>query len=350
MQLFLLRKLHGKFYEYKKKINLVKRPFGKKVYILGTPEYSNLGDSAIALAEKFFLEKCGIKSKRIKEITQSEVNIYADYIFGNIKSKYLICSIGGGNMGNLWYNEELFRYKFLDALSNNPTIIFPQTIYFTDDKNGEKAINDSLSHYNSHKNLSIVAREKYSYELLNKLYQAPKKLLVPDIVLSTNMQDYGVKETNRNGVLLVFRSDLEKSMLDKDREFIKEYLNSHSLNYNVTDMHSEIKIDKNNRLECVKNKMQEFVSSELIITDRLHGMVFAAITETPCIVFSNNHYKVKGTYEWIKYLPYIKYVENTDQAIKLIPELLSMKNCKFDNKPLSKYYDKLAEVVKRNVN
>jgi len=27
-----------------------------------------------------------------------------------------------------------------------------------------------------------------------------------------------------------------------------------------------------------------------------------------------------------------------------------MKNCKFDNKPLSKYYDKLAEVVKRNVN
>lgn len=350
MRFVYLRKLYGKLCECKIKRDLLKRPFGKKIYVFGTPEYSNLGDSAIAIAEILFLKKCGIKSKRIKELTQSEVNRYSNYIFNNINNHHLICGIGGGNMGNLWYNEELFRYKFLDALSNNPTIIFPQTIYFTDDKNGKKSIDESLSHYNNHKNLTIVAREKNSYELLSKLYQKPNKLLVPDIVLSTTMQDYGVDKQNRNGCLLVFRSDSEKAMLDEDRETIKEYLKLHNISYKATDMHSDIPINKDNRLSCIQKKMNEFASSELVITDRLHGMVFATITETPCIVFTNNHYKIKGTYEWIKYLPYVKYVDNIDQAIEFIPELLAMKDCKFDNEPLVQYFDELAEVIKRNVN
>lgn len=344
-----LRNLHGRIHEYRTKHNLINKPFGKKVYVLGTPEHSNLGDSAIALAEIAFLKKCGIKSCRIKEFTQSEVNLYSDYIF-KINKKNLICGHGGGNIGNLWYNEELFRYTFLDKLQKNPTIIFPQTIYFTDDEKGKKAVEDSLSHYNDHKNLTMIAREKISYELLNKLYQKPNKLLVPDIVLSTTMQDYGVDKQNRKGCLLVFRSDLEKAMLDEDRKSIKSYLDTHNVRYNITDMHTDVAVNKENRLLCVQNKMKEFASSELVITDRLHGMVFAAITETPCIVFSNNHYKIRGTYEWIKYLPYVKYVENVNQAIKLIPELINLKNCKYDNEPLKKYFDKLKEVVNKYVN
>lgn len=349
MQLTLLRKLHGKMHDSVYKWNLIYRPFGKKVYFLGTPEYSNLGDSAIALAEMIFLEKCGVEKKRIKEFTQSEVIGYAEYIFKRINKKHLVCGIGGGNIGNVWYNEELFRYKFMDALRENPTIIFPQTIYYTDDDSGKKAIKASLPHYNNHKNLTIVAREKYSYDLIEGLYSTPKKLLTPDIVLSTTMQDYGIKAQERKGCLLVFRSDLEKAMDDSDRELIKSYLDSQCFDYKITDMHSDCQINKTNRLECVRNKMQEFVSSELVITDRLHGMIFAAITETPCIVFSNNNYKVKGTYEWIKYLPYIKYVENIEQAIKYIPELLQIKNCEFDNDPLWEHFNKLTEVIKKYV-
>ena len=62
--------------------------------------------------------------------------------------------------------------------------------------------------------------------------------------------------------------------------------------------------------------MQEFCDAKLVITDRLHGMIFAAISETPCIVFSNYNHKVGGTYEWIKQLPYIRYVENMGEAKK----------------------------------
>lgn len=42
------------------------------------------------------------------------------------------------------------------------------------------------------------------------------------------------------------------------------------------------------------NKYIKFRECELVITDRIHGMIFAAITGTPCIALSN--YKIKGTY------------------------------------------------------
>lgn len=58
------------------------------------------------------------------------------------------------------------------------------------------------------------------------------------------------------------------------------------------------------------NKFKDFQKSKLVITDRLHGMVFCAISGTPCIAFSNYNHKVKGTYDWIKDLDYIKYVDN----------------------------------------
>ena len=66
-----------------------------------------------------------------------------------------------------------------------------------------------------------------------------------------------------------------------------------------------------------------------MITDRLHGMVFCAITGTPCIVLSNNHHKVKGTYEWIKHLDYIKYVTDIAEVMKQVTYLYQRENCVF---------------------
>ena len=76
-------------------------------------------------------------------------------------------------------------------------------------------------------------------------------------------------------------------------------------------------------------------------------IVISAVTGTPCIAFSNYTHKVKGTYQWIKYLPYIRYAETTEEAIGYIPELLGMEHCRFDNSPLQPYYEKLAEAVRR---
>lgn len=347
MNLQKLKEFHGIIHDRIQIWKYLHLPLGKKIYFIGTPEYDNLGDSAIAIAEKLFLKKQGYNQKRIKSFTQSEFNNHYEKIKKHINNKHLICLIGGGNMGNQWYNEELFRYRVLDIFSDNPVIIFPQTVYFTDNSAGEVAFDKSVEEYNSKSKLTIVAREAKSFDFINKYYDIPQKILTPDIVLSTVMSNYNVFPTERQGALLVFRSDVEKSMTDEQRELIELEIKNEGFSFSYTDMYAGCSVNEENRFDLVSKKMQEFASAELVVTDRLHGMIFAAITGTPCIVFSNYNHKVKGTYEWIKYLPYIKYVEDVATAKSVIPNLLKMKDCKFDNKPLLPYFENLSKVVKK---
>ena len=46
---------------------------------------------------------------------------------------------------------------------------------------------------------------------------------------------------------------------------------------------------------------RSYSGCELVITDRLHGMLFSAITNTPCIVFDNSYGKISSLYDtWLK--------------------------------------------------
>ncbi len=210
-----------------------------------------------------FLEKCGFPRSNIKKFTQSEYIEYAGLFSRYINKRHLICGIGGGNLGNLWPNEEEFRYRFIDAFPNNPIVIFPQTVFFTEDEEGRKAIEASKQHYEKHRKLTIVAREQISFDRLKTLYRNPAKLLTPDIVLSTTMDDYGVTVTKRSGGLLVFRNDAEKAMADEDRQAIVDYLNENSFVFRTTDMYSDEPVTKENRMELVRKKCRSLPTRNL---------------------------------------------------------------------------------------
>lgn len=349
--IYMLRRFHGLIHEkrldYQRKIKLIKYlkfPRGINVFVLGSPVYSNLGDSAILLAQLDFLHSAGWNKKRIKELTFSEYYQDREIVRKTIQSNQPIFGLGGGNMGNQWPVEEKFRYDMMDDFPYNPMLIFPQTIHFL--SNSKEAEMLSVSYYDGRADLTVVAREKESLNIMHSMYPDTNILFVPDIVLSATMETFGVVEQERKGVLLCVRSDAEKKIADNVWIELEEQLDSIAIAHKRTDMYSDCPVTKENRVECVRKKMQEFCGAELVITDRLHGMIFAVITGTPCIVFSNYNHKVKGTYDWISYLPYICYAETVDQAKSMIPELLAMKDCKFDNAPLKPYFEKLAEVVK----
>ena len=44
-------------------------------------------------------------------------------------------------------------------------------------------------------------------------------------------------------------------------------------------------------------------------------MIFALITKTPCIAFDNSNKKISSTYNtWLKKVPYIKLLDNFEEA------------------------------------
>ena len=323
-------------------------PLGKKAILIGTSEHENLGDSAIAVAEKLFLAKSGYSPNHIKEITYTEYIEKSGLVKRYIGKNWLICGLGGGSMGNQWFYDEEMRRSFIEAFPSNKIIIFPQTIFYTDDKSGKKAESDSIPCYEGHKNLVVAAREKASFEIMKKLYPSTKIVLSPDIVLSTDMRDFGITSGDRHGVLLVFRSDAEKSIDEESVNRIKEHIESLNVDCTITDTNLGVCANKNNRFDLVKEKLKEFANSELVITDRLHGMVFAAITGTPCIVFSNYNHKVTGTYDWIKDLGYIKFAKSADEAISFIPKLLKADTHPYDKNILMPFFNDLKNELKNS--
>ncbi len=319
---------------------------GKTAFIIGSPLYSNLGDSAIFIAEKQFIKSCGWSSKQIKEVSYDEFYAHRQLLKWMIKPDDIIFGMGGGNMGNQWPNEEEIRYDIITDYPRNEIVVFPQTIHFINDD--QKAIKRSQDMYNRHQHLTLIARERKSFEIMKRLYDKPRILLSPDIVFSMTMKQFEIEQKSRSGVLFVTRSDPEKLVDDSVWTYLEKVVESNGRQARKTDMYADESVTKENRFDLVKRKMEEFCAVELVITDRLHGMVFSALTGTPCIAFGNYNHKIEGTYDWIQYLPYVRYVLTKEEAIGAIMELLEIQDCSFDAKPLETPFDNLSEVIGLN--
>lgn len=296
----------------------------KCAYLIGTPTHTNIGDSAIVVAQIKFLRKCGYE--KIVEITVREYESFRKCIVRLMPKNADIFLPGGGNMGSLWPAEEQWRSQIIEDFSKHNIVVFPQTIYYSNDDEALTLQKKSIEVYNTKPSLTVVAREKTSYDLMRKLYPDLNVLLTPDIVLSMKQQ---VFDEQRRGILACFRNDKERSVSSEDEEELIQKLKISGYDVEMIDTMSESQITVENRNEIVENKLRQIAKARLIITDRLHGMVFAAITGTPCIVLGNNHHKVEGTYQWLKSLDYIEFVSDIKSIESKVPFFYDKKKCSF---------------------
>lgn len=317
----------------------------KKIYVLNTPLHTNIGDSAIAYVQNSFLEKNFSNDYRIVEVTSWELNKFRRTLSYIVRKKDIVTQLGGGNMGVQWFGDEIERRRIIEMFPNNKMIIFPQTIYYGDSEKGKEEFEKSKKIYNAHKDLTIIAREKVSYDIMKKAYDKCKVILTPDIVLSMD----GLKNNyEREYITFCFRKDPEKVLRDEEKEVIIEECKKLTDKLVFTDMISDKQVTKENRIDIIMDKFKDFQKSKLVITDRLHGMVFCAISGTPCIVFGNYNQKVKGTYDWIKDLDYIKYVDNIEEAKGYIDELINLDTTNYDSFKFINYYNQIKDIAMYN--
>lgn len=81
-----------------------------------------------------------------------------------------------------------------------------------------------------------------------------------------------------------------------------------------------------------------------MITDRLHGMIFCAITGTNCIVLNSKSPKLRGCYEWIKHLGYIRFVENIDDIESVYNQMKLHENI-YDNREIMNLIKELEQDI-----
>ena len=314
----------------------------RTVLLLGTPDYKNIGDSAIAMAEKLFLENCGY---RVLEFTAQEAIRNRDMLRALFHPHGLVTLQGGGNMGDLWPREEEVRQDLIRAFRVHPIIIFPQTVYYRDPERAAA----SVPVYESAGQLWIMAREETSLAIMKKLYPRTRVVLTPDMVLSLDPSHLALSCAERHGVLFCMRDDEEKAVSSAALQRLEKAVSISEPEIRTTDMIAADWITKSGRSACVRNKMEEFRCSRYVITDRLHGMIFAAISETPCLVMSNNHHKIAASFQWLKDLDYIFFASDPQQAQQLLPKLRERagKPCRYDASPIMPKCHCLEEILRQ---
>lgn len=330
--------------EIQKELDYIRSILFKKALLLQSPLYANLGDHAIAISELQVLRELNIPCLDYPWKKDVE-KICARFT----PKKCLILQQGGGNLGQLWMREEN-RFRFtLSLFKDHNIIVFPQTIYFDmETEEGRACFEESRKIYQSHQNLTIFVREQFSYDFMREYMPEVNIQLVPDMAMLLYPPQKR-KNQERQGILLCLRNDKEKTISAEMRERLNKVLNASGEKITITDTVFSGDVDICQREQLLNDKLSEFLTSSLVITDRLHGMIFSAITETPCVVFSSLSPKIRGCYEWIKDLDYIRLVDNIEEVAETIEELKEvtpMYNREEIEKAMTPLYEALLKATK----
>lgn len=310
------------------------------LFILGTPMHGNLGDAAIALAEDIIFKE-NINNTYV-EIPSSYVVKYLTF-WKKLIGNNTIFIHGGGFTGTIWPEEMEMLLSVLTTFKRNKIIVLPQTIFFEVPNSIEQE--QLSSAIEQSENLTLLVREKFSMEFIENNFKKANSILVPDVVTYLNKKYFNFEKCDTDEtILFVMRSDKEGLNHQVAIEKIKK-LTPH-LKFCTTDTVVPYAVRPWDRLKEVEKKLRQFRSSRLVITDRLHGMVFSAIAEVPCIVLTNNNYKIKGVYDWIKKQPNIHFVEDLSRLQDLIPKLLEISQEEFRNEDLRRELSNIIQKVK----
>lgn len=320
------------------KLMLFCKKYKKIIWLLGTAHYNNIGDLAISLATKQFL-KDNFNSYTIFEVRLSDYDIYKKALCKYIKKADIIILQGGGNLGINYFTAEFNRREIMTQFSNNPIILFPSTIDYGDSSDGQKELCNSEKIYNNCSRLTLIAREEKTYYKFKEIYKC-HIILQPDIVFYLK---YDKLQKRNNKIGLCLRDDLENNTESIDYSNILE---RYECDY-FDNICKKKNIAIHERKRIVYNKLDEISKYSLVITDRLHTMIFCYLTKTPCIAINNSNGKIKGVYEkWLKECNYIYLYKKYDKIELLTKSFINMK-C--DYKKNIHDFDEIKRIILKEI-
>lgn len=338
----IIKKMISKLQAKKIKKRIVSNP--DAALLIGSPLHGNLGDHAIALGSRSFIKNLGYED--IIEIPGSVVVDNIDYIVKNTNIENDIFIIGGGFMGSLWPIEQEMVEKAVNSFSSNNIVFLPQTIFFENESLENDFVKKAGNVFNKD-DIIFFARDRSSVENAKK-YGFKNVYLGIDLVIpliSKYEYDEKINEKKEN-ILLCFRGDKEKVLSNRISVIINEIINKYSLVCRNTDTVVNRRISEMNRLKEVNSKLDEFHKSDIVITDRLHGMIFAFIAKKPCLVFDNVSKKVSGVYEYLSnYTNYIYLVDEMN-LIEVFDKVMQQNKIIYYNEMINSDINKMIKIIK----
>ncbi len=308
--------------------------------LISTPAHGNLGDQAIVSAQKQILADCGISN--VIEIQSVEYLSHKSIIRRVVRKKDVIVIDGGGNLGSLWPTEADRINDIVKRFPSNRIIIFPETAYFQANVQGRWIYGETKRIFAFHKKLNIFLRDEPSYMCMRDMLPNGNVHLCPDIVLYLKGK-VQISEQKRDGIFLCMRHDTEKVVDDTQVDSLKNGITDLEITFSEGDTVIDRLVSCSNRQAELNKKFSQIASHKLVVTDRLHGMIFSYITNTPCIAINNRNKKVESQFKWIKESKQIVICQDVNEILSIIPKMYEVKYSSTESSISG--FDELKELI-----
>ena len=301
--------------------------------LLDIPDHPNVGDHGILLGELAFIDK----SLPNAALHIASRNTYSGHLFGKTGQCDVIFINGGGNFGDIWPAHHDFRLRILDRFRDRRIVQFPQSLSFAD----PERLDDTKRHIAACRDFHLFVRDERSLAFARANFDCPS-VLCPDIAFAMGALPARSATTD---VSCLFRTD--KEVLQSKTRQVSDLLAASKLDFRTGDWLTEAprlrhihgilrRLSKRRRTAGavfrhgrpgfqlyarirLRAGLAMLSRGNIVVTDRLHGMILSTLLGRPTVVFDSLDGKVKAFHRtWLANLPGSRFIDDVADVARAV--------------------------------
>lgn len=301
-------------------MNIFKSEIGRYKYamLFSYEVTENKGDPAIAVGLMILLRKLNIElifaclmGECGNETVEKAYNLSLDYTDKDLVVLYS----GGGNIMSS-HNADIWRLLVFKRFTKFHIVMFSQSsVYIT----SEKRLEYSKMIYSSQKQLTIVWRDKYSFDLCSKLFPEVQSLMAPDMAYQIGFVPRFMDPTH--DIIWIKQTDTEflgyevPAAPNGFRMHVSDWLK-----WETPLGTSPIE----NIFLITTNGLTFAQRGRVVITDRLHGHIFSTLLGIPHVYIDNKYRKISNYHDtWTSGLEHVIRAKSSADALVQAQKLLT---------------------------
>ena len=315
-------------------------PSGKPCALVGFPNHTNVGDSAIWLGERNYLGRQGMSV-----VYACDTKMYSqEQLRAQLKDGIILLH-GGGNLGDLWPDHQRLRENVIKAFPGKTIVQLPQTIHFKE----RASLARAKAVFDRHPDLTILVRDQRSLELARNEFRTPS-LLCPDMALTLGMLER--PNSPKQDILCLLRTDAESSGYASGSSLPDGYAADWLEEEDSTRLRFQRRFQgwlsmqrcRHPRLwrgscpltsrillhlwdgiasERLSRGCRLLSKARIVITDRLHGHLLCLLLGIPHVVLDNSYGKVRSFFEtWTRDCELAVWADSPQEAFGKAEALL----------------------------
>ena len=313
----------------------------RDVAILDAPNQRNVGDSLIWEGELAYLKSLGVNLRYVADLKGYD----ARDVRSALPAGGVILLHGGGNFGDLWQGHQMHRERIVRELPDYRIVQLSQSIFFSSESRAEQA-HDLLR---KHPDFHVLIRDELSMERARQMLPDLRVTYCPDMALGFSPTVSSGAAAPDRSVLVIARADKEAAsglaavapdwLGERDVQVTdwgrhaadaRRWKNARA----VARLH-HLLIVARRRLRItpvlprrvterairtinqvnVQSAVDLYAGAPLIVVDRLHAHVLAALLGIPHVALDNNYRKIGSVFdEYTGRFSTAHYAHSIDEA------------------------------------